>query len=127
VKWFGIKQAELLPTLPDSQGIDLILWLLRRRMRLRVTGFSMLPTLQPGEEVLVNCHAYVNTLPQLGDIVLTQHPQQTQVKIIKRIVAIAECGGCLLQGDNPAESTDSRQWGAIAPGKILGKVVCRFQ
>jgi nickel-type superoxide dismutase maturation protease len=125
--WSGTKQAESLShELPSSRGSDILLWLLRQRLRLRVVGFSMMPTLYPGEEVLVNCKIYRRTSPQPGDIVVAVHPNQPGLVVIKRVGHVYENGYCVLLGDNPMESTDSRKWGAIAPNHIVGKVVCRF-
>jgi nickel-type superoxide dismutase maturation protease len=124
--WSGTKQAESLShELPSSRGSDILLWLLRQQSRLRVVGFSMMPTLHPNEEVLVNYKIYRRTSPQPGDIVVAVHPNQPRL-IIKRVAHVDESGCCILLGDNLSESTDSRQWGAIAPNHIVGKVVCRF-
>ncbi|HEY9738578.1 MAG TPA: S24/S26 family peptidase, partial [Trichocoleus sp.] len=63
--------------LRHSRLTDLLLWLLRQRLRLRVVGRSMLPLLRPGEEVLVDLWAYRGKAktgspqhPQPGDIVV---------------------------------------------------------
>lgn len=112
--------------LPDSNYRELLLWLLRKRKRLRVTGNSMLPLLQPGEEILIDPHAYQKTSPQLGDLVVTVHPWQKNLLIVKRITALAPDNRYFLEGDNLKESTDSRTWGAISLPAILGKVTSRF-
>ena len=104
---------------------ELLLWALRRRDRLRITGRSMLPLLQPGDEVLVNPRAYRRQPPEPGDIVVARHPNQ-DLKLVKRVVVVRDDGDCLLSGDNPAESSDSRQFGAVPPSCILGRVTCRF-
>ncbi|MGB3612833.1 MAG: nickel-type superoxide dismutase maturation protease [Elainellaceae cyanobacterium] len=111
--------------LPDIDAKEFLLWLLRRRDRLRVTGRSMVPLLQPGEEVLVNSRAYRTQPPELGDIVVARHPHKN-LKLVKRVTTVGEDGSCLLSGDNPRESTDSRQFGTVPPERILGRVTCRF-
>jgi nickel-type superoxide dismutase maturation protease len=112
--------------LPASNIQEFILWLLRKRNRFRVTGNSMLPWLQPGEEVLVNFSAYQNSLPEVGDLVVAIHPHRPNFPIIKRVAVVRENGDCLLLGDNPTESTDSRSFGTVSPQNILGKVTSRF-
>ncbi|ELR96637.1 nickel-type superoxide dismutase maturation protease [Gloeocapsa sp. PCC 73106] len=103
----------------------MLLWFLRQRSRLRVVGRSMLPTLQPGDEVLVNYRAYQRSLPQVGDIVVAWHPEKPRLRVIKRLTMIGEDGCCVLLGDNPEESTDSRYWGGVTLSHILAQVVCR--
>ena len=124
--WLGLKPAKFLALLPDSQLSDLCLWLLGRRSRLRVVGNSMVPTLVPGTEVLVNPRAYRAAFPQVGDVVVAWHPQQPGLKIIKRVTVVLADDRYWLSGDNPDESTDSRHWGAVARPQIIGKVMCRF-
>jgi nickel-type superoxide dismutase maturation protease len=112
--------------LKESRWRELLLWLLRFRKHFRVTGTSMVPLLLPGDEVLVAPRAYVQTTPRVGDIVVSRHPYRVDVRLVKRITAILEDGRCLLEGDNPSDSTDSRSFGAIAPQQILGRVISRF-
>ncbi|MGJ3247865.1 MAG: nickel-type superoxide dismutase maturation protease [Elainellaceae cyanobacterium] len=105
---------------------DVLLWLLRRRRRFRVTGNSMAPLLQPDEEVLVDLNAYHRTSPRLGDIVVAEHPHRPGFRLIKRIVSIDDCGRYFLEGDNRSESTDSRAFGAVSTAHIIGQVTSRF-
>ena len=114
------------PTLKNSTWWDVLLWLSRQRRRFRVTGLSMLPLLQPGDEILVNFKAYRNQFPQPGDIIVAEHPYKPQTRIVKRVTAVREDGACFLQGDNSAESTDSRAFGWMSPQQILGQVTGRF-
>ena len=103
----------------------LLLLILRKRHRLRVTGSSMTPLLEPGEEILFDPKAYRHSLPQIGDIVVAQHPYQAK-QIVKRVAVVLEDGSCFLQGDNSNASTDSRSYGFIPLAKILGRVTCKF-
>ena len=112
--------------IPTSTTRDLLLWLLGRRRRLRVTGESMLPHLPPGREVLTIDPRHDVRPPQIGDVVVIRHPWQPETLIVKRIARMDPDGGCILLGDNPAESTDSRSFGPATPAQILGRVVCRF-
>jgi nickel-type superoxide dismutase maturation protease len=112
-------------TLRSSRLSDQLLWLLRRRRRFRVTGHSMTPLLQPGEEVLADPAAYCHSLPQPGDLVVAYHPTDQTLRLIKWVVYV-EQQGCFLQGINSAASTDSREFGLVPFNALQGKVVCRF-
>ena len=63
----------------------------------------------------------------VGDIILAEHPYKSSVKIIKRIAEIESDGKLQLIGDNPAQSTDSRTFGAVSIESIVGRVVCRLK
>lgn len=57
--------------------------------RVRVEGFSMVPTLQDGEFVLVNRLAYQMGTHQRGDIIVFHHPSgQKQEDLIKRVIGL---------------------------------------
>jgi signal peptidase I len=56
--------------------------------RVRVDGFSMNPTLQNGEYILVNRLAYVTGHPSRGDIIVFRLPQDEQQDLIKRIIGL---------------------------------------
>lgn len=72
----GTKPANNAPSafagemLPRCSYWELFLWILRRRSRFRVTGNSMTPLLQSGEEILVDPQAYRRIAPQPGDLVI---------------------------------------------------------
>lgn len=103
----------------------LLLLILGKRKRLRVTGPSMIPLLQPGEEILFDPKAYRHSFPQTGDVVVAQHPYQVK-QIVKRVAVVLEDGSCFLEGDNPDASTDSRSYGFVPLSKIIGRVTCKF-
>lgn len=56
--------------------------------RVRVDGFSMVPTLQDGEYVLVNRLAYRTGLPVRGDIIVFESPQVSDLDLIKRVIGL---------------------------------------
>lgn len=112
--------------LPRAGYRELLLLLLRRRKRFKVSGESMLPLLQPGEEVMLDPFAYRQSPPKLNDIVVAVHPERTERIVIKRITAISCSGEYFLTGDNLAASTDSRHWGSVEAKSILGKAIGRF-
>ena len=106
----------------DSNFKELLLWLIRLRRRFRVTGASMFPLLTAGDEVLVDPRAYRQQPPQIGDIVVAQHPTQADLQIIKRVAQVMGDGRFHLQGDNANESSDS----LVPPNLILGRVTSKF-
>ncbi|AOY82946.2 nickel-type superoxide dismutase maturation protease [Moorena producens JHB] len=105
---------------------ELLLWILRKRLRFRVTGVSMTPLLKPGEEILIDPRAYQYIPPKIGDIVVARHPYQNHLRLVKRVTLVLEDGRCFLKGDNPLESTDSRSFGLVDSQQIIGKVTSRF-
>ncbi len=84
-----------------------------------MVGESMQPTLLDGDEVLVA--AYGRRAPQRGDVVLLQHPLHSDVRVIKRVASL-EADRVFVQGDNPAQSTDSRSFGGVPRSNILGRI-----
>jgi nickel-type superoxide dismutase maturation protease len=87
----------------------------------------MLPLLQPGDEILINPYAYKKSLPKLNDLVVTIHPLQPKITIVKRVTAVNSEEKYFLTGDNVADSTDSRHWGSVELQDILGKVTSYFR
>ncbi len=56
--------------------------------RVRVDGFSMLPTLEDGQFVLVNRLAYQFDKPHYGDIVVFHYPLDPGQDLIKRVIGL---------------------------------------
>lgn len=112
--------------LPGASWREFLLWAVGRRRRFRVTGGSMLPLLQPQEEVLADPRAYRRVAPEPGDIVVAEHPDRPNFRLVKRVLFVRDNGDCVLVGDNPEASTDSRTFGAVPAHKILGRVTSRF-
>ncbi len=109
--------------LREANWKDRLLYFLGRRRAFLVEGESMLPLLKNGEVVLISPKARIKP----GDIALANHPYRAHLKILKRIAAIESNGDLILLGDNPAQSTDSRAFGAISAEHLIGKVVCRLK
>lgn len=86
----------------------------------------MFPLLRAGDEVLVDRRAFRRRQPRIGDIVIVQHPEQDDLKIIKRVTAVSPDDRYYVAGDNPAASTDSRDFGPVPKALILGRVTSRF-
>lgn len=108
----------------ESNGKEILLWLIRQRWRYRVKGDSMFPLLSTNDEVLVNLNAYRRQPPQIGDIVVAWHPTQTGLQIIKRIKEVDDTGRCHLLGDNSDPARNSSIW--VHFSLVLGRVTSRF-
>lgn len=111
--------------LPSLNYWEFFLQLCGRRKKLKIKGISMQPTLNSGEEVLMNPRAYLKRSPQVNDIVVIIHPQQPNLKIIKRIIKIETGDRYFLLGDNLHHSDDSRSFGLIEKKNIIGKLTTR--
>ena len=108
----------------ESSCKEILLWLLRRRQRYRVSGASMRPLLTADDEILVDLHAYRHHPPRIDDIVIARHPTQTGLQIIKRVKEVHEHETYYLQGDNPDGTENSP---SLVPFPlILGRVTSRF-
>ncbi len=77
----------------------------------------MTPTLADGEFVLVD----PQVRPQVGDLVLAEHPRRVGLLMVKRLSERLADGRVVLLSDNPAGS-DSRTWGPVDAGSVRGRV-----
>ena len=107
--------------LPEASFLQLLLVLLRSHRHLRVDGFSMLPTLKPGDWVIYQPRQATDLLPSNGSVVVACLPRQPKLLIVKRI-SHRDPSGVYLLGDNLDISTDSRDFGPVQPEDILGNV-----
>ncbi|MGB3767095.1 MAG: nickel-type superoxide dismutase maturation protease [Phormidesmis sp.] len=100
-------------------------WLLGKRWRVRVEGRSMLPTLQPNDDILVAPVTRMMTLSP-GDVVLCVHPFRPGLRMVKRVSETFYDGGCYVLSDNAAEGNDSRSFGVLGREQIVGLVTSRL-
>ncbi|HVM27247.1 MAG TPA: S26 family signal peptidase [Mycobacteriales bacterium] len=83
-----------------------------------VTGPSMLPTLRPGDCLVVRPGA----TPRAGDVVVARFPGRPELLVVKRAVRpVGELWW--VEGDNPDVQDDSRRYG---PAEVLSRVVLRY-
>lgn len=101
-------------------------WWARRFERFEVAGESMVPTLCPGDFVLVDRFAYRGRVPRRGDIVVARDPRDAERLLVKRVARVDLHGMVWLEGDNGDASTDSRTFGAVPLDHIEGRVVFRY-
>ncbi|HYD09932.1 MAG TPA: nickel-type superoxide dismutase maturation protease [Acidimicrobiales bacterium] len=82
-----------------------------------VEGSSMVPTLLPGDRLLV-----LGLAPRVADVVAVEHDGTTMVK---RVAAV-DGDAITVHGDNADASTDSRTFGPVPRSSILGRAVYRY-
>ena len=83
----------------------------------------MAPALRHGDQVVVWWGS--RPRPRTGAVVLVDLPGERGLGI-KRVGAVEASGELWLEGDNPAGSTDSRQFGAVPASALRGRVVLRL-
>lgn len=84
----------------------------------------MAPTLQPGDQLLVERLTFRWRSPRLGEVVLVRDPRQPSRELIKRVWAIGDAG-VELRGDGTA-STDSRAFGSLPFDTVAWRVAFRY-
>ncbi|GAA1967760.1 nickel-type superoxide dismutase maturation protease [Kitasatospora viridis] len=85
-----------------------------------VDGPSMVPTLYPGDRVVVRYGARVRP----GAVLLVRHPMRQDLLVVKRAAELRSKGWWLLS-DNQFLGNDSRDFGAVPPELVLGRVLAR--
>ena len=83
-----------------------------------VFGPSMLPTLRPGDCLLVRPGAR----PRAGDLVVASFAARPELLVVKRAVR-PQGSGWWVEGDNAAATDDSRTYGAA---DVVATVVLRY-
>ena len=85
-----------------------------------VRGRSMAPGLLPGDRLLV-----ARLPPRVGAVVLAADPRAPRRELIKRVAGM-ENGRVTLRGDNPAASTDAREFGTLPADAVAWRAVARY-
>ena len=95
--------------------------LARRVERVAVEGDSMLPTLLPGDRLVVVRRRQARP----GDLVTVPDPRHPTRVMVKRVARVGPAG-VVVRGDNPHASTDSRRFGPVPTASVRGRVVYRY-
>ena len=83
----------------------------------RIHGHSMVPVLPPGTLIVVSG---VGRKPMAGDIIVFEHEGKEK---IKRVDHVLGDGSLYVVGEHPETSKDSRQFGAIDPSVVIGRMI----
>jgi len=95
----------------ETVGLAIILFLVINTLsaRVRVDGFSMLPTLKDGEFVLVNKLAYRVGTPARGDIIVFRSTTVADLDLVKRVIGL------------PGDKVEVRNGKVILNGQTLSE------
>ena len=93
-----------------------------RPWRVAVRGHSMEPALREGDWVLV---LPPRRAPRQGEVVLVRDPRERTRLLLKRVAAVGP-EGCAVMGDRSDHSTDSRHFGAVPLGDVVGRAAFRY-
>ena len=80
----------------------------------------MRPTLEPGDRVV--CVRIGRRGVRRGDLVALHDPRGGRL-IVKRVASVDPL---TVEGDNPAASTDSRAFGPVDRGALVGRAIYRY-
>lgn len=104
--------------------------------RVTVSGWSMAPSLLPGERLLIDRLAYARDKPRRDEVVLAAHPLEPNLRVVKRLIGVPGDvvddgitlgrGQYWVEGDNPEGSTDSRVFGPLRRSDLLGRAWLRY-
>lgn len=83
---------------------------------------SMVPTLRPGDRLLLRYGVSVRP----GQVVVLRHPFQHDLLIVKRVVG-RRPGGWWVQGDNPYVANDSREFGVVPDELVVARAAVRLR
>lgn len=87
----------------------------------------MVPTLLPGDRLLVEAITLRRRPPRAGEVVLALDPRAPQRELVKRVAEHDPVTDLVeLRGDAPEASSDSRAFGAVPRGQIRWRVAARY-
>ena len=81
----------------------------------------MAPALRPGDRLVVIRWPWIRP----GQLVVVPDPRDPGRLLVKRVTGIG-ADSIDVAGDNPAASTDSRHFGVVADGLLVGRVLYRY-
>lgn len=83
---------------------------------------SMLPTLRPGDRLVLRYGGPVRP----GQVVVLRHPFQHDLLVVKRLAGRRE-SGWWVRGDNPYAVNDSREFGAVPDDLVVARALLRLR
>jgi nickel-type superoxide dismutase maturation protease len=88
---------------------------------------SMLPTLRPGDRLLVDPRAYRERSPTVGEIVVLVDPEEPSRWLVKRVTHVDPRGSSVeVRGDASEVARDSRRFGPVPLPSIVGRAYYRY-
>jgi signal peptidase I len=95
----------------------------------QVQGNSMLPAFAAGERVLIKYRTSDLQPIHVGEVVMIEREGELMLKRISRyeIGGHTGVGMVSVEGDNKAESIDSRHWGAVPSRFVKAKVIRKLK
>jgi len=113
--------------LRDGAPVPMSLWQrFRRRIRsrrVRVVDESMAPAFRPGDRLMVDPGAYRHDAPSVGEVVVLADPEARVRWLVKRVSAVGPEGLTVeVRGDAADRARDSRRFGPVPVGSLLGRV-----
>jgi nickel-type superoxide dismutase maturation protease len=82
----------------------------------------MEPALRAGDWIVVKS---LSRPPRVGEIVLVRDPRDPENVMVKRVASVAD-GACMVVGDRPEQSTDSRTFGPVPLANVLARALFRY-
>ena len=82
----------------------------------------MEPALRAGDWIVVRS---LSRPPRVGEIVLVRDPRDPENVMLKRVASVAD-GACMVAGDRPEQSTDSRTFGPVPLANVLARALFRY-
>jgi len=98
-----------------------------RSRRLVVVDRSMRPTLEPGDRLRFDPGAYRQVLPKVGEIVVLEDPEGRVRWLVKRVSQVTAADRAVeVVGDAGGNVRDSRTFGPVPLGAVVGRVYRRY-
>jgi nickel-type superoxide dismutase maturation protease len=122
----GIPTRRRLPTAAVVTAVVVVV-LARSLRRVVVAGGSMAPTLLEGDRLLAVASPRGRVRAMPGDLVVLPDPRTAGRVLVKRVAAVDPAAGTVeVRGDAADASTDSRTFGSVPAGSLMGRVVYRY-
>ena len=106
-------------------------------MKIELRGDSMSPNYNDGDWLLfrvlpAKSKAKSKAQELIGKVVLIQRQSEfgTDFLQVKRVTQVSDRHNkaeIWVEGDNKGESTDSRSWGPLISGEVIGKLIFRYR
>ena len=88
---------------------------------IKVTGDSLSPEYREGDYVVITTIPFFLNRIRVGDVIVFQQPPfGTMIKKVERIL---DSGGGFYVSGTHQQSVDSRRFGSIPRGALMGKVI----